>query len=102
MAKEKTKLSAKAKAEDLRGKSPDELKKQLVDLKKQQFNLRFQKAGGQLNNTSEVRVVRRQVARLKTIAAQKINETAAGAKAAPVKAKAAKAPAKAKTKAKAE
>ena len=54
------------KAEDLKGKSPDELKKMLLDLRKKQFNLRFQKSGGQLEKTDEVRKVRRDIARVKT------------------------------------
>ena len=55
------------KAEELRGKTPDQLKEQLLDLKKEQFNLRFQKATGQLENTSRVGEVRRDIARIKTI-----------------------------------
>jgi large subunit ribosomal protein L29 len=55
------------KAEDVRAKSEDELKDQLLDLKKEQFNLRFQKASGQLENTARVRQVRRDIARIKTI-----------------------------------
>lgn len=55
------------KAEDIRAKSEDELKDQLVSLKKEQFNLRFQKASGQLENTARVREVRRDIARIKTI-----------------------------------
>ena len=47
------------KAEELRAKTPDELKTQLVELKKEQFNLRFQVAGGQLENPSRARIVRR-------------------------------------------
>ena len=54
------------KAAELRGKSWDELKSLLLDLKKEQFNLRFQKAGGQLENTARVRQVRRDIARIKT------------------------------------
>ncbi len=54
------------KATDLRGKSTDELNDQLLQLKKEQFNLRFQKASGQLENTARVRVVRRDIARIKT------------------------------------
>lgn len=101
MAKDKAKKTVTT--EDLRAKSADELKKDVIDLKKQQFNLRFQKAGGQLANTAEVRAVRRQVARIKTIAAQKaasekMGEATKGVK-APAKAKAAAKPA-AKTKAK--
>ena len=55
------------KAKDLKAKTPDELQKDLIDLKKQQFNLRFQKSQGQLANTAQIRLVRRQVARIKTI-----------------------------------
>ena len=55
-------------AEDIRAKSPDELSDRLVQLKKEQFNLRFQRATGQLENTSRVREVRRDIARLKTVA----------------------------------
>jgi large subunit ribosomal protein L29 len=56
---------------DLRAMTIDELDDQLVKLKKEQFNLRFQRATGQLENTSRVRVVRRDIARIKTIAQQK-------------------------------
>ena len=55
------------KAEELRGKTPDELKTQLVELKKEAFNLRFQRASGQLENTARVRQVRRDIARIKTV-----------------------------------
>ena len=55
------------KAEDLRAKSPDELKTELMSLKKEAFNLRFQQASGQLENTSRVRQVRRDIARVKTV-----------------------------------
>ena len=55
------------KADDLRTKSEDELKDSLFDLKKEAFNLRFQKASGQLGNTSRVRQVRRDIARIKTV-----------------------------------
>jgi len=57
------------KASEVRAKSGDELREQLLQLKKEQFNLRFQKATGQLENTSRVRVVRRDIARIKTILA---------------------------------
>ena len=57
------------KASELRPKSADELREQLLQLKKEQFNLRFQKAIGQLENTSRVRTVRRDIARLKTVLA---------------------------------
>jgi large subunit ribosomal protein L29 len=58
------------KAEELKGKSPDELNDQLIQLKKEQFNLRFQKASGQLENTARVRQVRRDIARIKTVLSQ--------------------------------
>jgi len=54
------------KGSDARAKTPDELKADLVGLKKEQFNLRFQKASGQLENTARVREVRRDIARIKT------------------------------------
>jgi large subunit ribosomal protein L29 len=57
------------KASEVRAKSGDELQGQLLQLKKEQFNLRFQKATGQLENTSRVRAVRRDIARIKTILA---------------------------------
>ncbi|MGP1394980.1 MAG: 50S ribosomal protein L29 [Inquilinaceae bacterium] len=55
------------KAEDIRAKTVDELKDQLVGLKKERFNLRFQKASGQLERTSRVRELRRDIARIMTI-----------------------------------
>ena len=59
------------KADDVRVMTPDQLSDELVKLKKEQFNLRFQRATGQLENTGRVRIVRRDIARIKTIAAQK-------------------------------
>ena len=61
----------KLTADDFRGKSVDELGEQLVKLKKERFNLRFQRATGQLENTSRVRQVRRDIARIRTVAQQK-------------------------------
>ncbi len=55
------------KAADLRTKTPDELKDALMGLRKEQFNLRFQKASGQLENTARARQVRRDIARVKTV-----------------------------------
>ena len=55
------------KADDMRAKSLDELKDGLIGLKKEAFNLRFQKATGQLENTARARQVRRDIARTKTI-----------------------------------
>jgi large subunit ribosomal protein L29 len=57
------------KAAELRGRTGDQLREQLLDLKKEQFNLRFQKASGQLENTARVRQVRRDIARIKTLLA---------------------------------
>jgi large subunit ribosomal protein L29 len=59
------------KAEDLRGRTEDELGDQLLALKKEQFNLRFQKASGQLENTARVGTIRRDIARIKTILGQR-------------------------------
>ena len=59
------------KASDVRTKTSDELATELGNLKKEQFNLRFQRATGQLENTSRVRVIRRDIARMKTVATQK-------------------------------
>jgi large subunit ribosomal protein L29 len=61
-------------AADLNTKSADELKQLLGDLKKEQFNLRFQRASGQLENTARVRVVRRDIARIKTVMHAKANK----------------------------
>ena len=60
-----------ARVDDLRGLTVDQLDDELVKLKKEQFNLRFQKASGQLENVSRVRQVRRDIARIKTVARQK-------------------------------
>ena len=55
------------KPEEIRAKSEDELRDELRDLKKEAFNLRFQQASGQLENTARVRQVRRDIARIKTV-----------------------------------
>jgi large subunit ribosomal protein L29 len=54
------------KSEDLKAMSPDQLDDEIIKLKKEQFNLRFQRATGQLANTARVREVRRDIARIKT------------------------------------
>ncbi len=59
------------KASDVRAKTPDELRDQLEGLKKEQFNLRFQRATQQLESTSRVREVRRDIARVMTVLRQK-------------------------------
>ncbi len=60
------------KAEDLRTKTEDELQDQLGQLEKEAFNLRFQTASGQLENTARRRHVRRDIARIKTILTQRL------------------------------
>ena len=60
------------KIEELKNKTLDQLKSILIDLKKESFNLRFQKANGQLENTSRVKVVKRSVARVLTLINNKI------------------------------
>jgi large subunit ribosomal protein L29 len=64
-------------AQELKTKTPDQLRDSLVALKKEAFNLRFQQATGQLENTSRMRAVRRDVARIKTVLNQKAAEAAA-------------------------
>ena len=64
-------MKDKQRLSDFKAMSDDQLADELLKLKKEQFNLRFQRATGQLENTSRVRVVRREVARVKTVAAQK-------------------------------
>jgi large subunit ribosomal protein L29 len=75
------------KASELRTKTADELVDQLKSLKREQFNLRFQRASGQLENTARVRLVRRDIARVKTtLGAQGKAGAAAPAEAKPAKA----------------
>ena len=64
-------------AQELKTKTPDQLRDSLMALKKEAFNLRFQQATGQLENTSRMRAVRRDVARIKTVLNQKAAEAAA-------------------------
>jgi large subunit ribosomal protein L29 len=59
------------KAAEVRSKSSDELKEELLKLRKEAFNLRFQQASGQLENTARVRQVRREIARIKTVIGEK-------------------------------
>ncbi len=59
------------KASDVKAMTADQLKDELMKLKKEQFNLRFQKATGQLENSARIRQVRRDIARMKTIANQR-------------------------------
>ena len=64
-------MADKSNTEDLRTKTDDQLAEALTMLKKEQFNLRFQKATGQLEKTARVKEIRRDIARIKTIAAEK-------------------------------
>lgn len=89
------------KAEDLKTKTADELKKLLLDARKEQMNLRFQRTGGQLENTSQIRVVRRNIARIKTFLGARDTQGADGTATAAKKAPAKKAAPKKKSAAKA-
>lgn len=60
-------MKTKQRVSDLNAMSADQLQDELLKLKKEQFNLRFQRASGQLENTARVRVVRRDIARIKTV-----------------------------------
>ena len=64
-------MKSKERTSDLKTKSVDQLQDELLNLKKEQFNLRFQRATGQLENTGRVREVRRDIARVKTLQRQK-------------------------------
>ena len=64
------------KASDIRPKTEDELKQQIEDLSKEAFNLRFQRASGQLENTARVRQVRRDIAGIKTILGERARTAA--------------------------
>ena len=61
---------AEMKPEDIHAMSPDQMEDAVLNLKKERFNLRFQRATGQLENTSRLREARRDIARIKTVAAQ--------------------------------
>ncbi len=61
------------KIDEIRLKSDDQLRDQIRDLKKEAFNLRFQKASGQLENTARQRQVRRDIARAKTVLGERLN-----------------------------
>jgi len=66
------------KAEDLRAKTADELNETLLSLKKEHFNLRFQRSSGQLEDTSQFRRLRRDIARIKTIISDRRRDAASG------------------------
>ena len=65
---------AMVKASEMRAQTSDELKTRLVSLKKEQFNLRFKVASGENENSSRIRIIRREIARLKTILAEKMGK----------------------------
>jgi large subunit ribosomal protein L29 len=77
-AKKTTAAKASSKTEDFRVKNGEELNTQLSNLKKEQFNLRFQRANGQVENTGRIRVLRRDIARIQTVLTEQ--RTAAKAK----------------------
>jgi large subunit ribosomal protein L29 len=68
----------RTKPADIRAKSRDELATMLLDLRKEQFNLRFQRATGQMESPARVREVRRDIARVKTIMAEQARSAARG------------------------
>ncbi|GLS44877.1 50S ribosomal protein L29 [Methylobacterium sp. C25] len=71
-------MKSSQRLSDLRALSPDQLSDELVNLKKEQFNLRFQGATGQLENVARVREVRRDIARVRTLQRQKTLASAQG------------------------
>ena len=68
---------AQVKASELRANTPDELKGRLVELRKEAYNLRFQGATGELENPARMRLVRREIARVSTVLAEKSAEAGA-------------------------
>ena len=66
---------ATVKASEMRAQTSDELKTKLVSLKKEQFNLRFKVASGENENSSRIRIIKREIARLKTVLSEKILTT---------------------------
>lgn len=64
------------KIADIRGKTADQLKDELSSLRKEQFNLRFQRASGQLENVSRIRIVRRDIAKIMTVLAERQRQSA--------------------------
>ena len=68
-------MKSQSRLSDLKVMTVDQLDDEALKLKKEQFNLRFQRASGQLQDTARIRVVRRDIARVKTLASQKRTET---------------------------
>jgi large subunit ribosomal protein L29 len=77
-SKKKAAAKAASKADDFRSKSGDELSSQLSNLKKEQFNLRFQRANGQVENTGRIRTLRRDIARIQTVLTEQRRSQAKG------------------------
>jgi large subunit ribosomal protein L29 len=73
-------MAKNQRVSDFKVMTDDQLGEELIKLRKEQFNLRFQRATGQLENTSRMRIVRRDIARIKTVAAQKRHEADAAQK----------------------
>jgi large subunit ribosomal protein L29 len=76
VSKKATAAKTSSKADDFRAKTADELTTQLTGLKKEQFNLRFQRANGQAENTGRIRVLRRDIARIQTVLTEQRRATA--------------------------
>jgi large subunit ribosomal protein L29 len=74
-------MADKSRAEDLRAKSDDQLTAELADLKREQFNLRFQAATNQLERPARIKEVRRDIARIKTLQTERSTQNASAAKA---------------------
>jgi large subunit ribosomal protein L29 len=74
-------MAKTVKIADVRGKSDDELKKELLDLRKEQFNLRFQRSTGQLEKNDGIRLTRRTIARIKTVQTERVKGVTVTAKA---------------------
>jgi large subunit ribosomal protein L29 len=70
-------MKSTQRVSDIQAMTPDQLQDELLSLKKEQFNLRFQRATGQLENTSRVQQVRRDIARVRTFQRQKLGEAKA-------------------------
>ncbi len=70
-------MKTRQRFSDIKTMTPDQLQDELLNLKKEQFNLRFQRATGQLENTSRVREVRRDIARVRTLQRQKLDAASA-------------------------
>lgn len=70
-------MKTRQRFSDIKTMTPDQLQDELLNLKKEQFNLRFQRATGQLENTTRVREVRRDIARVRTLQRQKLDAASA-------------------------